>query len=113
MGHGRSLHLPSVTGDLPNILRAASATLPIPVGRRDPGASVKSTRRAAVLAERLGISKVEVERRVALVMSGGTEGVMSPHATVFAMHGVQVGGACPGRVCATQSRPGPAVGLAW
>jgi cyanuric acid amidohydrolase len=41
---------------------------------------------AYLLAERLGISKIEVERRVALVMSGGTEGVMSPHATVFAMH---------------------------
>jgi cyanuric acid amidohydrolase len=40
---------------------------------------------AYLLAERLGISKADVERRVALVMSGGTEGVMSPHATVFAM----------------------------
>jgi cyanuric acid amidohydrolase len=40
---------------------------------------------AHLLAERLGISKADVEGRVALVMSGGTEGVMSPHATLFAM----------------------------
>jgi cyanuric acid amidohydrolase len=40
---------------------------------------------ACLLAERLGISKADVAGRVALVMSGGTEGVMSPHATVFAM----------------------------
>jgi cyanuric acid amidohydrolase len=35
------------------------------------------------LAERLGVSAEEVRSRVAFVMSGGTEGVMSPHATVF------------------------------
>jgi cyanuric acid amidohydrolase len=37
------------------------------------------------LAERLGVSAEEVRHRVAFVMSGGTEGVMSPHATVFAV----------------------------
>jgi cyanuric acid amidohydrolase len=36
------------------------------------------------LADRLDTSADEVRRRIALVMSGGTEGVMSPHATVFA-----------------------------
>jgi cyanuric acid amidohydrolase len=36
------------------------------------------------LAERLGVPADEVRHRVAFVMSGGTEGVMSPHATVFA-----------------------------
>lgn len=35
------------------------------------------------LAERLGVSRAAVEGRVALVMSGGCEGVMSPHATVL------------------------------
>jgi cyanuric acid amidohydrolase len=35
------------------------------------------------LADRLGITPDEARGRVALVMSGGTEGVMSPHATVF------------------------------
>lgn len=38
----------------------------------------------SLLAERLGLSRAEVNRRVALVMSGGTEGVLSPHLTVFA-----------------------------
>jgi cyanuric acid amidohydrolase len=38
---------------------------------------------AVALGERLGISWRDVEKRVAFVMSGGTEGVMSPHATVF------------------------------
>lgn len=36
------------------------------------------------LANRLGISVAEVQKRIAFVMSGGTEGVMSPHATIFA-----------------------------
>src|SRR5579883_2283700 len=35
------------------------------------------------LARRLGISPEEVARRVAFVWSGGTEGVLSPHATIF------------------------------
>ncbi len=37
-----------------------------------------------LLAEVLGISRAEVAQRVAFVMSGGTEGVLSPHATIFA-----------------------------
>lgn len=39
---------------------------------------------AACLASRLAMTAAEVERRVAFVMSGGTEGVLSPHITVFA-----------------------------
>ncbi|MGT2437961.1 cyanuric acid amidohydrolase [Bradyrhizobium betae] len=35
------------------------------------------------LAPRLGLSAHEVEQRIAFVMSGGTEGVLSPHITVF------------------------------
>lgn len=38
---------------------------------------------AAMLARHFGVSPAEVQRQVAFVMSGGTEGVMSPHATVF------------------------------
>ena len=38
----------------------------------------------AMLAEAMGISRGEVATRVAFVMSGGTEGVISPHVTVFA-----------------------------
>jgi cyanuric acid amidohydrolase len=37
-----------------------------------------------MLSEILGVSRDEVAARVAFVMSGGTEGVISPHATVFA-----------------------------
>lgn len=36
-----------------------------------------------LLAERLGVKLVEIERRVAIVMSGGTEGGLSPHLLVF------------------------------
>ena len=36
-----------------------------------------------LLAKHLGISPEEVGKRVAFVWSGGTEGVLSPHATVF------------------------------
>jgi cyanuric acid amidohydrolase len=39
---------------------------------------------SVALAERMGITAEEVRSRIAFVMSGGTEGVMSPHATVFA-----------------------------
>jgi cyanuric acid amidohydrolase len=38
----------------------------------------------AWLAKALGITETDADRRVALVMSGGTEGVLSPHFTVFA-----------------------------
>src|SRR5436190_22116987 len=45
----------------------------------------------ALLAERLGVSRAEVGKRAALVMSGGTEGIVSPHLTVFARREVDVG----------------------
>lgn len=35
------------------------------------------------LAPKLGLTAHEVEQRIAFVMSGGTEGVLSPHITVF------------------------------
>src|SRR5947209_11003063 len=35
------------------------------------------------LAPQLGLSPEQVEQRIAFVMSGGTEGVLSPHITVF------------------------------
>jgi cyanuric acid amidohydrolase len=38
----------------------------------------------AVLAPYLGLSPKEVDERIAFVMSGGTEGVLSPHITLFA-----------------------------
>ena len=39
---------------------------------------------AACLGRFLGLEAAQVGRRVAFVMSGGTEGVLSPHLTVFA-----------------------------
>ena len=39
---------------------------------------------AQTLAKYLGVTPEEVEHRIAIVVSGGTEGVLSPHATVFA-----------------------------
>jgi cyanuric acid amidohydrolase len=38
----------------------------------------------ASLAPLLGLTAAQVEERIAFVMSGGTEGVLSPHVTVFA-----------------------------
>jgi cyanuric acid amidohydrolase len=50
---------------------------------------------SAALAPRLGIAADAVPGRVAMVMSGGTEGGLSPHFLVFA---VRAGGAAqPGR----------------
>src|SRR3954465_560540 len=45
-----------------------------------------------LLAPRLGISTEEVAKRVAFVWSGGTEGVLSPHATVFTRSSAQPAG---------------------
>src|SRR5262245_44747698 len=39
---------------------------------------------AGLLAARLGVARAEVEQRVQFIMSGGTEGVMTPHVSVFA-----------------------------
>ena len=39
---------------------------------------------ATTLAPYLRATPAEVERRIAMVVSGGTEGVLSPHATIFA-----------------------------
>jgi cyanuric acid amidohydrolase len=45
---------------------------------------------AGLLAEALGCSVEQAHHRVALVMSGGTEGVLSPHFTVFSRDWVEV-----------------------
>ncbi len=37
-----------------------------------------------LLAERCEVDEATIDARVAIVMSGGTEGVLSPHATIFA-----------------------------
>src|SRR4051812_33955715 len=39
---------------------------------------------AATLAPYLKMTPAQVEHRIAMVVSGGTEGVLSPHATLFA-----------------------------
>lgn len=39
------------------------------------------------LAHKLGKTEKEIGERVAFVMSGGTEGVMTPHATIFTKNG--------------------------
>lgn len=44
---------------------------------------------AFYLAEELNISVKEVKEKIALVMSGGTEGVMAPHLTVFVKEEVE------------------------
>ncbi len=50
-----------------------------------------------LLARELGCSPEEAHRRVALVMSGGTEGVLSPHFTVFSRAWVDASQALPGK----------------
>ncbi len=37
----------------------------------------------SMLAEQMNISCEEVEKRIAFVMSGGTEGILTPHVTIF------------------------------
>ena len=55
---------------------------------------------AATLAPYLRATNAEVERRIAMVVSGGTEGVLSPHATVFARVPAISGGDSEGSVSA-------------
>jgi cyanuric acid amidohydrolase len=50
---------------------------------------------AATLAPYLRATNAEVERRIAMVVSGGTEGVLSPHATIFARVPTPVSPASP------------------
>lgn len=50
------------------------------------------------LAPHLHCSAAEVAERVALVMSGGTEGVLSPHFTVFTRRKVEASGATDKRL---------------
>jgi len=50
---------------------------------------------SGLLAEALGCSLDEAHERVALVMSGGTEGVLSPHFTVFSRSWVEVAAPAP------------------
>jgi len=50
-----------------------------------------------LLAARLGVPAAEVGRRVLFIMSGGTEGVLSPHITVFTRREVNGRGAMPGK----------------
>lgn len=49
------------------------------------------------LSAHLGCTPADVDRRVALVMSGGTEGVLSPHFTVFARRWVELAEAPSGK----------------
>lgn len=41
-----------------------------------------------LLSEKTGRAKAEIDERVAFVMSGGCEGIISPHATIFARRAV-------------------------
>src|SRR5215470_18048842 len=47
---------------------------------------------AGLLASRLGVSRAEIGQRVQFIMSGGTEGVMTPHVSVFVRRDVPDGG---------------------
>lgn len=49
------------------------------------------------LASHLGMPASEVEHRIAFVMSGGTEGVLSPHLTVFTRNSAPSGGSGKGK----------------
>jgi cyanuric acid amidohydrolase len=42
-----------------------------------------------LLAARLGMTRAEVEARVQFIMSGGTEGILTPHVTVFVKRQVE------------------------
>src|SRR5690606_10976434 len=49
-----------------------------------------------MLAEAMGISRSEIAKQIAFIMSGGTEGVLSPHITVFARNAASAGAPAAG-----------------
>ena len=61
------------------------------------------------LSSHLGCTPAAVAQRVALVMSGGTEGVLSPHFTVFSRRWVEPGSAAPS---ALPGQPRLVIGIA-
>lgn len=62
-------------------------------GANDFTRALASLSFSLMLAKRMNISAEEVAKRVAFAWSGGTEGVLSPHATVFTRGTGQPGGA--------------------
>jgi cyanuric acid amidohydrolase len=50
----------------------------------------------ALLARRLGVEAEAVERRVLFIMSGGTEGILTPHVTIFVRREVPAASGRPG-----------------
>jgi cyanuric acid amidohydrolase len=52
---------------------------------------------STALAPHVGLAPHDVERKIAFVMSGGTEGVLSPHLSVFARTAAQAGAAIVGK----------------
>src|SRR3954470_19353411 len=46
---------------------------------------------STALAPHVGLAPHDVEQKIAFVMSGGTEGVLSPHITVFARRAALAG----------------------
>ncbi len=83
--------------------RLAPATIMAVLGKTEGNGGVNDfTREYAVaalceaLAPHLGLPPREVEEKIAFVMSGGTEGVLSPHITVFARTPANGGGAAGG-----------------
>lgn len=67
---------------------------------------------AATLAPYLRATNAEVERRIAMVVSGGTEGILSPHATIFARVPVPVAANGQGNGKANGHRKRLAIGIA-
>src|SRR5947208_2965215 len=69
-----------------------------------------------LLAERCGCPLAEVEKRVAIVMSGGTEGGLSPHLLVFCRDEAPAAASAPGVALALneiERAPESAIGKDW
>jgi len=85
---------PGDTSGLEELLgsgRIAAAEIVAVIGKTEGNGCVNdytreyaTTMLATCLGRALGLEPAQVERRIAFVMSGGTEGVLSPHLTVFA-----------------------------
>ena len=91
--HKVAMNAPSDCSELERLIQAGTVdptTIVALIGKTEGNGGANDFTRGfatlsfqLMLARHLGVSTEEVAQRIAFVWSGGTEGVLSPHATVF------------------------------
>jgi cyanuric acid amidohydrolase len=103
--HKVAMNAPSDVGELDALIEAGSVdptAIVALIGKTEGNGGANDFTRGfatlsyqLMLARHLGMSPEEVGQRIAFVWSGGTEGVLSPHATVFTRSEAPTAGTTP------------------